>query len=257
MIVLFTDFGPAGPYTGQMTAALRNIAPDVPVIDLLSNAPAFEPQASAYLLAALIRDFPDGSVFLGIVDPGVGGDRMPVIVKAAAQWFVGPDNGLFDIVIRRSGINDARAWRLTHQPEHLSASFHGRDLFAPAAAKIALGHAVPGEQIAIDELRHTGWPDDLAKIIYIDHFGNAITGIRARTLPSGTALRFSDTTIMNARVFSDVETGALFWYENANGLAEIAVNQGRAVDLGFVVGAPVTVLKPDEAINQVWHKTNN
>jgi len=242
MIVLFTDFGPTGPYTGQMTAALRKIAPQVPVIDLLSNAPAFEPQASAYLLSALTCDFPDDSVFLGIVDPGVGGDRMPVIVKAATQWFVGPDNGLFDIVIRRSGINDVGVWRITHEPEHLSASFHGRDLFAPAAATIALGHAVPGEQIAIDDLRHTGWSDDLEKIIYIDHFGNAMTGMRAQTLTAGTALRISNSTIIHAHVFSDVETGALFWYENANGLVEIAVNQGRADNLGLTVGAPVTIL---------------
>ena len=224
MIVLFTDFGPAGPYTGQMTAALCKTAPHVPVIDLPSDAPAFDPQASAYLLAALISDFPDGSIFLGIVDPGVGGGRMPVVVKAAAQWIVGPDNGLFDIVIRRSNQNDGGAWRITHEPENLSASFHGRDLFAPAAAAIALGHSVPGEQIAIDDLRHTGWPDDLAKIIYVDHFGNAMTGIRAKTLPSGTAFQISNTTISQARVFSDVATGALFWYENANGLAEISVN---------------------------------
>ena len=245
MIVLFTDFGPAGPYTGQMTAALCKTAPHVPVIDLLSDAPAFDPQASAYLLAALISDFPDGSIFLGIVDPGVGGGRMPVVVKAAAQWIVGPDNGLFDIVIRRSNQNDGGAWRITHEPENLSASFHGRDLFAPAAAAIALGHSVPGEQIAIDDLRHTGWPDDLAKIIYVDHFGNAMTGIRAKTLPSGTAFQISNTTISHARVFSDVATGALFWYENANGLAEISVNQGRADEFGLSVGAPVTVLAPD------------
>ena len=244
MIVLFTDFGPTGPYTGQMTAALHGIAPHVPVIDLINDAPAFDPQASAYLLAALICDFPDDSVFLGIVDPGVGGDRMPVIVKAAARWFVGPDNGLFDIVIRRSDINDVDVWRITHEPEHLSASFHGRDLFAPVAATVALGHAVPGDQIAIDDLRHPGWPDDLGKIIYNDHFGNAMTGIRAKTLPSGTTLRFSNTTISHARVFSDVATGALFWYENANGLAEIAVNQGRADDLGLIVGASVTVWTP-------------
>jgi S-adenosylmethionine hydrolase len=245
MIVLFTDFGPTGPYTGQMTAALRKIAPHTPVIDLLSNAPAFDPQASAYLLAALVRDFPDDSVFLGIVDPGVGGDRMPVVVRAGNQWFVGPDNGLFDIVIRHSDINDVGVWRISYEPEHLSASFHGRDLFAPVAAMIALGNAVPGDPIAIDELCRTDWPDDLAKIIYIDHYGNAMTGIRAGSLPLGTALRFSNTTIIHARVFSDVETGALFWYENANGLAEIAVNQGRADDLGLTVGAPVTVLTPN------------
>ena len=246
MIVLFTDFGPTGPYTGQMTAALHKIAPHVPVIDLLSDAPAFQSAASAYLLAALIGDFPDGAVFLGIVDPGVGGDRTPIIVKAGTQWFVGPDNGLFDIVIRRFDINEVSAWRITHKPDHLSASFHGRDLFAPAAATIALGNTVPGEQIAIDELRQTGWPDDLAKIIYIDHFGNAMTGIRAKTLPPGTVLRFSNTTITQARVFSDVEIGALFWYENANGLAEIAVNQGRAEDFDLFIGTPVTVLTPNQ-----------
>ena len=244
MIVLFTDFGPTGPYTGQTVAALHKIAPHVPVIDLLSDAPAFDPRASAYLLAALICDFPDESVFLGIVDPGVGGDRVPVIVKAAHQWFVGPDNGLFDIVLRHSDRTDAGAWRITHKPERLSASFHGRDLFAPVAATIALGRAVPGEQIAMGDLRRTGWSDDLAEIIYIDHFGNAMTGIRAHTLPSGTALRYSNTAIPHARVFSDVETGALFWYENANGLAEIAVNQRRADEFGLGVGAPVTVLTP-------------
>jgi S-adenosylmethionine hydrolase len=245
MIVLFTDFGPSGPYTGQMTAALHGIAPHVPVIDLLCDAPAFEPQASAYLLAALIADFPDDSVFLGIVDPGVGGDRLPVVVKAATQWFVGPDNGLFDIIIRRTNINDVAVWRITHEPEQLSASFHGRDLFAPVAAMIALGQAVPGDPMAIDDLLQTGWPDDLAEIIYNDHFGNAMTGIRAKTMPPGTTLRFSNTVILHARVFSDVETGALFWYENANGLAEIAVSQGRADDLGLTVGAPITILPPD------------
>ena len=247
MIVLFTDFGPTGPYTGQMLAALHKIAPDVPVIDLLNDAPAFDPQASAYLLAALIGDFPDDAIFLGIVDPGVGGDRKPVIVRAGRRWFVGPDNGLFDIIIRRSNLNDVSAWRITLEPEHLSASFHGRDLFAPAAATIALGKTVPGEQIALDELCHTGWPDELAKIIYIDNFGNAMTGIKAATLPPGTVLRLLDTTITQARVFSDVETGALFWYENANGLAEIAVNQGRADDFGLAVSTPVEILTPDVA----------
>ena len=83
MIVLFTDFGPTGPYTGQMIAALGKIAPHVPVIDLLCDAPAFDARASAYLLAALIRDFPDESVFLGIVDPGVGIGLVDGVAQAA------------------------------------------------------------------------------------------------------------------------------------------------------------------------------
>jgi len=245
MIVLFTDFGPTGPYTGQMTAALHKIAPRVPVIDLLNDAPAFEPRASAYLLAALIRDFPDDSVFLGVVDPGVGSARMPVVVRAANRWFVGPDNGLFDIVIRHTRSSEVGAWRITHRPERLSASFHGRDLFAPVAATVALGHPVPGDPVTVDDLLHTGWPDDLAEIVYIDHFGNAMTGLRAETLPPGAALRLAGRTVTRARVFSDVEIGAAFWYENANGLAEVAVNRGRADEFGFVVGTSVTIVTPD------------
>lgn len=247
MIVLFTDFGPAGPYTGQMIAAVHKVAPQVPVIELLSDAPAFDPQASAYLLAALSRDFPDGAVFLGVVDPGVGGTRKPIVVKAGAQWFVGPDNGLFDIVLRRAGVSETSAWHITFAPDRQSASFHGRDLFAPVAARIALGHAVPGDPMDTGALLRTGWPEELAKIIYIDHFGNAMTGLSAQSLPPGTVLRFSRTDVKSARVFSDVENGAPFWYENANGLAEIAVNRGRADAFGLTVGTPVTVVPPDYA----------
>ena len=245
MIVLFTDFGPTGPYIGQMTAVLHQLAPQVPVIDLINDAPAFEPRASAYLLAALSCDFPDDAIFLGIIDPGVGGTRLPIVVKTATRWFVGPDNGLFDIAIRHSVIEDVRAWQITYEPKHLSASFHGRDLFAPVAAAVALGEPVPGKEISIEALFKTGWPEDLAEIIYLDHFGNAITGIRAKNLSANTVLQCSNMTITHARVFSDVETGALFWYENANGLVEIAVNQGRADDFGLNIGTAVSVLKPD------------
>ncbi len=82
MIILFTDFGPSGPYVGQMRSAIAERAPNEIIIELLSNAPAFEPRASAYLLAALARDFPDGSLFLCIIDPGVGGSRLPLIIRA-------------------------------------------------------------------------------------------------------------------------------------------------------------------------------
>ena len=252
MILLFTDFGPTGPYTGQMIAALHKTAPDVPAVDLINDVPAFDPQSAAYLLAALIEDFPDQSIFLCVVDPGVGSDRHPIVVKTASHWFVGPDNGIFDIVIRRSDVEEVSAWQITYEPERLSASFHGRDLFAPVAARIALDEPVPGERILIGDLHKTGWPDDLARIIYIDHFGNAITGIRAKTIPPDASLICSDYTMSHARVFSEVENGALFWYENANGLAEIAVNQGRADEFGFTTGMPVTVISPNRAERQVF-----
>src|SRR5262245_30636537 len=145
MILLFTDFGLAGPYTGQMKAVLRQRAPEIPAIDLFADAPMQNPKAAAYLLAAYAAWFPSGSVFLCVVDPGVGGERPPVMVKADGRWFVGPGNGLFEIVMRRA--QSAEAWEIAWQPEHLSASFHGRDLFAPVAAMIAKGEAAPGRQI--------------------------------------------------------------------------------------------------------------
>jgi len=240
MIVLFSDFGPAGPYVGQMVAALHRAgAGAVPVIDLISDAPACDPESAAYLLAALAPDFPPEAVFLAVVDPGVGGERPPVVVRAADQWFVGPGNGLFEIVARRAG--DAAAWRITLEPTRLSASFHGRDLFAPVAAAIATGNRVPGDPLSWEAIGRPDWPDDQARIVYIDHFGNAMTGLRAAMLSRTDILEAEGTRIAAARTFSDVAPGAPFWYENANGLAEIAVNRGRAAALGIAVGSPVIV----------------
>lgn len=245
MILLFTDFGHDGPYVGQMKTVLASEAPAIPVIDLMHDAPAHDPRAAAYLLAALVPEMPEGAICCAVVDPGVGGDRSPVVLEADGRRFVGPDNGLFEIVQRRA--RHARQWMITWRPDRLTRSFHGRDLFAPVAARIALGHAVPGDPMDTGALLRTGWPEELAKIIYIDHFGNAMTGLSAQSLPPGTVLRFSRTDVKSARVFSDVENGAPFWYENANGLAEIAVNRGRADAFGLTVGTPVTVVPPDYA----------
>src|SRR5215813_9228487 len=102
MIVLFTDFGLTGPYTGQVKAVLHHLAPEVPVVDLFADAPSRNPKASAYLLAAYAVWFPAGTVFLAVVDPGVGGERPAVAVAADGRWFVGPGNGLLEIVQRRA-----------------------------------------------------------------------------------------------------------------------------------------------------------
>ena len=102
MIVLFTDFGLAGPYTGQMKAVLRNEAPQTEIIDLFADAPAGNPRAGAYLLAAYAAWFPPGTIFLCVVDPGVGGQRAPLMIEADRRWYVGPENGLFELVLRRA-----------------------------------------------------------------------------------------------------------------------------------------------------------
>ncbi len=240
MIVLFTDFGLEGPYIGQVKAVLHQTAPGIGVIDLFSDAPAGDPRASAYLLASYAQWFPLGTVFLCIVDPGVGSDRPAIIVEADGRWYVGPGNGLLEISQRRAKI--ARRWEIEWKTERISASFHGRDLFAPAAARLALGEPPPGQPSKHTTDRQPGWPDDLSEIVYIDHYGNAMTGLRAGTLSAQARLSVAGRVLDRATTFSDRPAGTAFWYENANGLAEIAVNQGRADhELGLKIGSPVEI----------------
>jgi len=261
MIVLFTDFGLNDPYVGQMHAVFAREAPGVPVIDLFHSVPAFNIRAGAYLLPAYARDFPPGTVFVCVVDPGVGSARRPVMLQADQRWYVGPDNGLFEMVRRRAAEYECRVihWR----PPQLSASFHGRDLFAPVAARLTRGELPDSEPVShYPERRSTesmlargelpdsaradvSWPEDLAEIIHIDHYGNCISGLRAESVPTTQSVRAGGEVLKYARVFSEVPPGAAFWYENANGLVEIAVNGGSvAARLGLRPGDPLTLIQP-------------
>lgn len=247
MIVLFTDFGL--PYTAQMEAVLHGDAPGARVVTLFNDAPAHNPMAAAYLLAAYATEFPRGSVFLCVVDPGVGGDRPAGVLGAGGHWYVGPDNGLFELVARRAG-DLPRWWQITWRPERLSASFHGRDVFAPVAARLARGETPDGggtpwgREGDAGTMRRADWPDDLAEVVYIDGFGNVMTGMRAGTVADSAIIVAGNQRIGHARTFSEVSPGQAFWYENANGLLEIAVNRGRAESaLGLAIGAEIMVEK--------------
>jgi S-adenosyl-L-methionine hydrolase (adenosine-forming) len=191
-------------------------------------------------LAAYAAWFSAGTIFLCVVDPGVGGKRPAIILEADSRWYVGPGNGLFELVQRRA--EKTQSFDIAWKPELLSASFHGRDLFAPVAAMLARGDPPPGQSRKDCTDRRPDWPDDLSEIVYIDHFGNAMTGLRAAMLPEGARLAAAGQLLDRARTFSDLLPGAAFWYENANGLAEIAVNQWRADrKLGLAVGSPVKI----------------
>jgi S-adenosylmethionine hydrolase len=236
-VFLFTDFGSADLYVGQVKAVLHRGAPGVPVVDLLHEAPAFNVKASAHLLAALAGQVPPGSVTMAVVDPGVGGSRKPVAVLADDRWFVGPDNGLLSVVAARAKRAEARVvgWK----PKKLSASFHGRDLFAPVAAMLATGHRKTAK-LKRGSLTVRLGERDLAEVIYVDHYGNAMTGLRARGLAPGTMLVIGRRRIERARVFSDVPEGKVFWYENSIGLAEIAAGSDHAAArLDIAVGTAV------------------
>ena len=241
MIVTFTDFGVTGPYLGQVRLALAREAPDVPVVDLLADAPAFNPRASAYLLAPLAASLPQGTVCLAVVDPGVGTqERRPVIVEADGRYFVGPDNGLFHVLAKRA--SQRERWEVLWQPPRLSATFHGRDLFAPVAARLARGEWPEARRLGWAGEDFDGWPDELAEVIYLDPYGNVMTGLRAASLAANARLSLCGRSFERARTFGDVPPGHALWYENSLGLAEVAVNRGSAAQLlGLAVGTPVTV----------------
>jgi S-adenosylmethionine hydrolase len=239
MIVLYTDFGPGGPYVGQMHALLAQQAPGTTVIDLFHDLPRHDIRAAAYLLPAYTRGFPPGTVHVCVVDPGVGSTRRALIVQADHRWYVGPDNGLFHVLTRRA--RELECLEIRWRPQQLSASFHGRDLFAPVAAQLARGLIPASVPVALTP-PDSDWPEDLPQVLYIDHFGNAITGLRADRLAQDARLQIGNTTLARARTYSETGEGEGFWYENANGLVEIAVNQGHASkQFRIAIGDPVRV----------------
>ena len=235
-IVLFTDFGSGNIYAGQVKAVLERLAPGLAVIDLMHDAPAFDPRASAHLLASLAGSFAEGSVFLAVVDPGVGGTRDAVVVQADGRWYAGPDNGLLSVIAARARDCDCR--RIVWRPQQLSASFHGRDLFAPVAAALAAQGELPGTWFErTSGLKVDFGAGDLPEIIYIDHYGNAHSGMRAGGIARDTFLLAGARRLPYARVFAEAAEGEAFWYENSQGLVEIALNRGSASRmLGLKVG---------------------
>ena len=239
MIVLFTDYGLTGPYIGEVEAELFRYAPGQRVITLFADVPRQDPRAGAYLLAAYSRKFPGGTIFFCVVDPGVGSGRdRPVILRLGEHRFVGPHNGLFDIVARRG--DKVECWEITWQGEAQSNTFHGRDLYAPVCAMLANQQPVPGRRI--DWRARHDWPDDLEKIIYIDHFGNLISGIQAARLDSSIIVSIGGHVVKNAVTFASVNRGEAFWYENSSGLLEVAVNHGSAAQvLSADIGSEVEI----------------
>jgi S-adenosylmethionine hydrolase len=207
-------------------------APRIPVIDALHDAPDFGIEASGHLLCALASEYPRGSVF-AVVDPGVGSKRDAIIVEADGRRFVGPDNGLFSFLWQRS--RKPRCWSIRWRPKRLSASFHGRDLFAPVAGALAT-------KIPAGWLRRKRAPDvllkdeELSRVIYVDHYGNAITGLRE--FRTAWKLRAGKRTLGYARTFEEAKRP--FWHDNSMGLVEIAAPRGSAARaLRLKIGSPV------------------
>lgn len=240
-IALVTDFGAGSPYVGQMLLRLAKLVPDTRVVDLVSSLPPFRADLSSYLLSALVRDVPDDTLFLCVVDPGVGGRRSLIQMEVDGRWYVGPDNGLMSVVARHGKAVNVR--RVTWSPGRMSASFHGRDLFCPVAAMLVRGQWPESVSVDRELIVGSDWPLDLAKVVYTDGYGNLITGMRASALTGNVRLRVAGRELAYARTFCEVPRGTAFWFENSFGLVELAVNQGRAdCTLRLGPGDPIDIL---------------
>ncbi len=239
MIGIFTDYGLKGPYLGSIYSVFAKGAPQHSVFTLMADAPRCNPKVSAYLLSVLTAELPPGTIILAVVDPGVGSqDHKPVVLNLDGSWFIGPDNGLFDVLVKRS--SDIKSWELPPPAQEISQTFHGRDLYAPACVFIANNDRPEGREFIWEDRHH--WPDDLYECIYIDHFGNVMTGIRAETIDKASNLMIAGQSIQYADYFSAVEPGQALWYENSYGLLEIAVNKGSASEvLNLNIGTMVSI----------------
>ena len=225
-IFLFTDFGWSGPYVGQMIGAVQSICASCPVTSLMHDAPAMRPDLAAYLLAACCGGLPRGSIVVAVVDPGVGGERAALIVETPDLTFVGPDNGLLSRLPRITHVR-----RIDWRPPVMSSSFHGRDLFAPVAAYLACDKGVATTPLASHTMVGSEWQEDTGRIVFVDAYGNLMTGLRAAKISEKCTLHVADQGIPRAETFCHVAPGGLFWYCNSQGLLEIAANGTSAAKM--------------------------
>lgn len=242
IVYLFTDFGNEGVYTGQVEALIAQQLPNTKTINLLNNAPVWNPQASAYLLKALASYLPGPYALLAIVDPGVGGLRLPIVVETSSGIFIGPNNGLLAFLARTKA-NSTKVWVIDDgQYIKKSETFHGRDLFTPALIDWLKQRKDNFRPLLTNQVVGYDWPGNLEQIIYTDHFGNAFTGIGADVLADEDSLVVNGQKIVYARTYVEVLPGNMFWYRNSIGLVELAINQGRA-DAELSVGTGIRIEK--------------
>src|SRR5690242_6568344 len=241
IITLLTDFGTADGYVGEMKGVLLARAPDAALVDITHEIPAQDVEMARLTLARVWRRFPPGTVHLVVIDPGVGSDRAALAVKSDGRWLVGPDNGVLSPALLVAG-----ACAVTLRvPPGASASFHGRDVFAPAAASLALGTSLETLGVTASQplIRRTPEPQRIddgvlaGVVIGIDRFGNAITnlmGLRAGVVEA------AGTLLPLRRTYADVEPGAALAIVGSSGLIEVAIRDGSAArQLNLTRGSPV------------------
>lgn len=255
MITLTSDFGYQDPFVGIMKGVIVAINPQVQIIDLSHGVPPQDILAAALILQHSIRYFPSGTIHMVVVDPGVGSARRPILLELDGNYFIGPDNGVLSLALERKQPNHViELSNLEFQLQPTSATFHGRDVFAPVAAHLSLG--VPPSEFgkALDTFVTLFMPQLIrskhtvqGEIIYVDGFGNLFTNIRARDLTGlpKDRLRISLRQVeVGALVasYAAVSQGEFCCMVNGWGLLEIALNQGNARQrTGAKIGDQVVV----------------
>jgi len=269
VIALLTDFGQGDGDVGVMKGVIAGISPDVHIIDVTHEVDPQNIASGAWILASAYCYFPKNTVFVCVVDPGVGSSRRAIAVHAGDWFFVGPDNGLFSYVLAEQTIQAVVVLsNPAYQLPQISATFHGRDIFAPAGAYLARGitpselgshiDAATLQRIDIGPPERKGSQID-AHIIHADRFGNLITSIPLALVPelfsvqqAEQAMRilFSTRNIVvdkRRRFFAEGPTdGEAFIYGDSSGYVGIAVRNGNAAKtLGITSGSPIILLTQD------------
>lgn len=256
---LLSDFGLSDPFVAEMKAVVLGICPEVKIIDITHQVRRFDVRMGSFLLAGAVPYFPAGTVHCAVVDPGVGSGRRAIVVESQRSVFVGPDNSLLISAARREGI--VHVYELTNRSlmrEEVSATFHGRDVFAPAAAHLACGTAPKDCGPEITDYVQPSYAEPKidrksvsCEIFHIDIFGNIVTNISNSILPN-LSLRFGkNVPIMvgrrrlsarYVRTYSDLEGKEFGVLVGSHGFLEIACREVSAADrLRARIGAAVRV----------------
>src|SRR2546421_1112444 len=247
IITLTTDFGLSDPFVGIMKGVILGIAPQTQLVDITHEIRSYDILEAAFLIDSTYRYFPEGTVHIVIVDPGVGSARRPMAATAKGHFFVAPDNGVLSLVLQ------SEAYRITNQSLFLnsvSRTFHGRDIFAPVAAHLSRGTPIESVGPRILDFIKRPMPkprpqgDKLVGLVLrIDKFGNIITNLRLQDLGPDFTIHVAGLPITRlCSSFSEAEPGEFFAIEGSTGFIELALNQGSAAArLGVQRGAEIEV----------------
>ena len=242
MITLTTDFGDADYFVPAMKGAIYSTYREVDVLDITHQVPPHDVYAAAFTLLCCYRDFPRWTIHVAVVDPGVGSSRRPILVMTDDYYFVGPDNGIFSYVYQRETVN--RVVHLTEQHyfrSQVSATFHGRDVFAPIAAYVAKQVDWRKMGVEISDYMKFNTPTPVVSagqikghVIHVDRFGNLITNITANELPeervkAGVRCRVGKHDAPRLLThFAEAAANELFAYFGSAGFLELAVSRQNA-----------------------------